>query len=105
MEWIYWLYIPPGFQQLEALLKGEVLQAVAAFKANSVLYVSLFGVGFLVLIMTVWIPIWKKFREERLKLQKMFRIIPVNIIRGNTFVKNYLISNCDHVLDPIKNLL
>jgi len=105
MEWAYWLYIPPAYQQLEDILKESVYETIHKFDKNSSILIGVFVGSFLLLIKLIWLPIWENFRYERFKLQRMFRVVPIGIIRGNSFIKNYLIANSDNILKPVRNLL
>jgi hypothetical protein len=105
MEWAYWLYIPPAYQQLENITKLTVLENISNFKTNSSLFITLFVIVFIILLIVVWLPIWNVFRDERIKLQKIYRIIPMSIIKSNRFISNYLINNTDGMLNPVKHLL
>ena len=101
----YWLYIPPGYQVLDKLLRDLIMKNVDIFEKNATVLVTCFSVGFFLFIWLVLFPIWKVLRSERFRLQAMFKIIPINVIRSNSFIKNYVIFNTNGILVPIRKLI
>jgi hypothetical protein len=105
MEWIYWLYQPPAYQQLEGLLKKNILKKGEDFVYNSRIMIICFGFGFFLLIYIAWLPIFKAIRKEREMLRLAFRVIPIGIIMHNRHVKQYLMNNSGGVLSAVRNVI
>jgi len=103
VEWAYWLYQPPGLQKLEEILKNRVVKHVDEVIRNTRMLIAIFSVCFLIFIWLFLQPIWNVILTEKILLEKMTRVIPINIIKKNSFIKNYLINNSNGRLKQINN--
>ena len=104
MEWSYWLYQPPGFQQLEAILKKQVMNNVESSITNSKALIITCTSCFFIFIWVFLQPLWNGILSEKILLRKMIRLIPINIIKKNSYIKHYLILTSQELLKNMRNL-
>ena len=104
LEWAYWLYQPPGFQALEAILKKQVVNNVESSMANTKVLIITFTSCFFIFIWVFLQPLWNAILSEKILLRKMIRLIPINIIKKNSYIKNYVILTSQELLKSIRNL-
>jgi hypothetical protein len=90
MEFIYWLYQPPAYQQLEAILTKNVIKNGVDFGNKSDGLILGFGLGFFLLIYFVWRPVYLALKKNREDVQHVFKILPLSVILNNRYIKQYL---------------
>ena len=98
MELAYWLYTPPAHLAIEAILKKQLFNSVQSYRLSVTL--AVFGLvgGFFIMILLVWIPIWKLLLEERSLLKCFVLMLPHNCILDNNLVRTYLFRNAEKAL-------
>lgn len=82
-----------------------MINTINDFKLKNMIMISSFSGCFLLFLRLIWVPILKIFNKERMMMQKMFRIVPVHVILGNSFIKNYLMSNTGKGLRAIRHTI
>jgi len=102
---ILWIYVSSTFTMLEDLLKNNVKDNINNFSKKAAVMIGCFTAGFIFIMLVVWRVIWNGFMIEREKMETIFKIIPLPIIRENNFVKNHLLAHTDHLLAGRKQYL
>jgi len=98
-------FLHPGFEKLQGFMKNQTIEMIKEHQTASVKII----VTFIVLYASVGLVQSAYIREfmtsQRAVWRKMIRHIPVKILLSNKQLKTFLINNCDHILDSVKNKL
>jgi len=92
-----------SYAELDSLLNAEFSNEIDNFSSNA-LEISIIGaICLLVLMYFLWIKIITRMEQERVMFRSMMRLIPINVLITNRYLKSYLISNSKDILDSVKN--
>ena len=95
MEWAYWFYTPPAHLAIEGILKAQLVNSVQSYREKVTITVFCLVGGFCVMILFVWIPIWRLLLQERKLLKDFVLMLPHNCILDNNFLKAYIVTHAE----------
>ena len=104
-EVVYSVYTEKSYLALDNLLTKRFLEEIDAFLKRCLIIGIISIVILLIMVRFVWLKTITRMEDERKAFRDIIRIIPVNVIMTNRYLKNYLIRNSNKILDSIKNKL
>ena len=103
IETAYSVYAKKSYLELGNSLASQFFAEISKFKSSSLIIGVVGIIGLVLLVCFLWVRIMGKMENERVFFRGMMRMIPVSVILGNRYLKNYLISTSHEILDSIKN--
>jgi len=105
LENMYFVNALMAYEGIQTLLKEDMFRTLDSTKSRSAVIILVFSVCLILFTRLIWYPIWKDFVRERNTFNRILRVIPVNIIIRNGYLKTYLISHAGRVLSSLKHTL
>jgi len=103
VEVAYTIYTTRSYNRLTTVLTSQFNREVDQLMKRSIIIGVVSVVILLVLVKFIWLQAISRMEEERKNFRSLMRVIPVNIVMTNRYLKNYLMRNSDRILDSIKN--
>jgi len=102
-EIAYTIYTSRSYTELDLILTNQFYLESDKLLKSSLIIGIVSIVVLLVLTKVVWLQAIKRMEDERKNFRNIMRVIPINIIMSNRYLKNYLMRNSQKMLDSIKN--
>jgi len=102
-EVAYTIYTSRSFNELDQLITNQFYLEIDDLLKRSMIIGIVAIVVLLILGKVVWLKAIKRMENERKDFRSIMRVIPVNIMMTNRYMKNYLLRNSEKILDSIKD--
>ena len=102
-EVVYESYVKKVYAIFDTILQQQLEAEFDSFKRKSLIVIIVSALLFLLSTKFIWLKVCKRMEEERKNYRNILRIIPVNVILGNRYLKHYLFTHSKKVLDSVKN--
>jgi PAS domain S-box-containing protein len=103
VEVAYTIYTTRSYNRLTTVITNQFNREVDELMKRSIIIGVVSIVMLLILVKLVWLQAISRMEEERKNFRSIMRVVPVNIVMTNRYLKNYLMRNSDRILDSIKN--
>jgi len=94
-----------AYEEIQAILKNNMFKSLENVKDKSLSIIILFISCFVLFTRFIWVPIWRDFLRERNAFNRILRIIPIEIIIKNTYLRNFLVLYAGNILFSIRDLV
>ena len=95
----------PSYERIQSFMRNETILMIQEHQNTSVKIIVTFIVIYSFAGLVIWNLVWKLIVMERTIWRKMIRQIPNKMLLNSKMLKLFLINNCDHALDSVKNKL
>jgi len=102
-ETVYEAYSRKAYAVLDDVLSLQFHSQLTSFTSVSTVVAAISAAIFVLATLLIWFKVSKRMIEERSNYKNMMRVIPVNVIMGNRFLKNYLLTHSKKILESVKN--
>jgi len=104
-EIAYEVYFEQSYNAFISVLEQQYLDQCSRSTKRVALYAIFSLLGCMILAVVVWDSVTKRMKSERKEYRNFLRIIPASTILSNRFMKNYLFTHSNNILDSFKNRL
>jgi len=93
------------YEQIQKIITDNIYTAIDFLKSSTLIVIIVFSIAFAAFTGLIWYPIWRNFLNERWAFNRILRVIPVNIILRNGYIKTYLITHSGALQISLKNIV
>jgi len=102
-ETVYEAYSRKAYAELDTITTLQFHSQLTSYTSVSTVIAGISAAIFILATILIWFKVSKRMIEERVNYKNMMRVIPVNVIMGNRFLKNYLLTHSKKILESVKN--